>query len=384
MVLDTATLRVAFAIVAVVLVVLFLGGFLRTRSSYSGWWCIALMNFLTGSLLFLLNGTAHQPWANPLGNTLLVLGSASVWAGARSLLGRRLGIPLLIVAPAVTAAASVLDQRPDTWSGGLVFLAMMSLMIAMASRDMWRPGQEPVIERRTLAIAAALFAAYYAARCLVFALQGPHSQLFETYFGSAVTTIATLVLMVIVSHSMTALSNVQLITTLHHLASRDALTGLLNKGAFLELATTELGRLSQTGSPAVLIMADLDDFKAVNDNHGHLAGDQILRDFAAACSNALRKEDLIGRFGGEEFILLLPGASESKALEAISRINNGMLRSQKNTAPQPTASYGIAPIPNAAPQNLNELIQAADAALYEAKFRGRNQAVAASTIKPQQ
>lgn len=221
MVLDTGTLRVAFAIVAVVLLVLFLGSFLRTRSPYSGWWCVALLNFLTGAVLFLLNGTVHQPWANPSGNTLLVLGAASVWAGARSLLGQRLEVSLLIAAPAATAAASVLDRRSDTWSGGLVFLAMMSLMIAMTARDLWKVDHEGAMERRMLAIAAASVAGYYAARCVVFALQGPQSQLFKDYFGSAITTIVTLVLLVIVSHSMTALSNAQLIATLHRIASRD-------------------------------------------------------------------------------------------------------------------------------------------------------------------
>lgn len=378
--LDTGTLRVAFAIVALVLLALFLSNYFRTRSPYSGWWSFALASFLTGSTLFLFNGTIHQPWANPLGNTILVLGTASVWAGARTLAGRRLGMPFLLAAPAVTAAASVLDKRSDTWSGGLVLLAMMSLMIALASRDMWKAGPEAGTEHRTLAIAATSFAVYYAARCIVFGVQGPQSQLFETWFGSATTTIATLVLLIIVSHSMTALSNAQLINALRRTASRDALTGLHNRRSFLELATAKLNKLSLSGSPAALIMADLDEFKAINDSHGHLAGDQVLRDFAAACSTALREEDLIGRYGGEEFILLLPGASTTAAMEAISRINSHLARSHSNTALRPTVSYGIIAIPKTpGTRTLNDLIEVADAALYDAKSRGRNQAVSAST-----
>lgn len=131
-------------------------------------------------------------------------------------------------------------------------------------------------------------------------------------------------------------------------------------------------------------MADLDNFKAINDNYGHPAGGQILRDFAAACSIALRKEDLIGRFGGEEFILFLPGASETTAMEAISRINSVLASTQNRACPHPTVSYGITAISQAPHlQNLNNLIEAADAALYQAKTRGRNQAVTAPTPDPQ-
>lgn len=381
--LDTGTLRVAFALVTVVLLILFLVSFLRTRSAYSRWWCIALLNFLTGTTLFLLNGTVHQPWANPLGNTLLVLGAAAVWAGSRSLLGERLEVSILMAAPAATAAASVLDRRSDTWSGGLVFLAMMSLMIAMAARDLWKVQNEGAAEGKILATAAASVAAFYAARCTVFGLHGPQSQLFKDYFGSAITTIITLVLLVIVSHTMTALSNAQLIAKLHRIASRDPLTGLLNRRSFLELTSTELDKLTLTNSPAALIMADLDNFKTINDTYGHPAGDQILRDFAAACSIALRKEDLIGRFGGEEFILFLPGASETTAMEATARINSVLACTQNRAAPIPTVSYGITAIPQDPQlQNLQDLIEAADAALYQAKIRGRNRTVIAPTPGP--
>ena len=370
-------MRVVFAVVALVLVFLFWDNFRRTRSSYSGWWSLALLNYMVGSALFLLNGTVHQSWANLLGNALLVLGSASVWAGAGSLSGRRLRLPLLLAAPAATAIASLMDQRSDTWSGGAVFLAMMSLMIGMAAREMWRPEQEPARESRTLATAATLLSSYYGARCFVFVLYGPGTEVFQRYFGSAMTTVATLVLMVVVSHSMTMLSNFQLISRLEHIASRDALTGLLNRRAFTDRAVVKLAQLRLTGSPAALIMADLDDFKAINDTQGHSAGDRVLSDFAGVCTKTLRKDDLIGRYGGEEFILFLPGASAASAKETIGRINSALTRFHQG-AHYPTVSYGVAAAPYGAdPRNLNELIQAADAALYQAKSRGRNQAVIA-------
>jgi hypothetical protein len=138
MVLDATTLRIAFGLMALVLVVLFYFSAYRvTRSPYSGWWCVALLFFLTGSACFLLNGTGHQIWANPLGNVLLVLGAVAVWTGARS---PRTLPPLKWASmglPAVTLIAAVPDNpATNTWAGGPVFLATMSISIGLASLEL--------------------------------------------------------------------------------------------------------------------------------------------------------------------------------------------------------------------------------------------------------
>jgi hypothetical protein len=140
MVLDTATLRIAFGLMALVLVLLFyFSAYRTTRSPYSGWWCLALLFFLAGSACFLLDGTPHQVWANPLGNALLVQGGVAVWAGARSLRTVPLNKWAFTAIPLVTLAASALDNpATNTWSGGPVFLAAMSLTIGLASRELWR------------------------------------------------------------------------------------------------------------------------------------------------------------------------------------------------------------------------------------------------------
>lgn len=134
--------------------------------------------------------------------------------------------------------------------------------------------------------------------------EGPRSPVFLAYFGSAVTTLGNMALIVVVSFSMAALSNEQLTRDLSTRATRDGLTGLLNRAEFLRLATAELRRRSRTGTPVSLILADLDHFKTVNDRYGHTAGDSALQSFAAACMDSVRSTDLVGRYGGEEFILL--------------------------------------------------------------------------------
>ncbi|MCX2749291.1 GGDEF domain-containing protein [Arthrobacter sp. MI7-26] len=377
--LDITTLRVALGVVALTLLLLFYASFRRTRSSYNGWWCIALLFFFSGNLAFLLNGTPHQVWANPSGNVLLVGGAFSVWTGARSL--RKLTPPSWQFAAAcgVTALASALEGPGyNTWSGGLVYLGFMTLGIALASRDLWLLDSSYSHVHKSMALAAAFMAAYYFCRLSVYLVEGPTGPSFRLYFGPAMASLVTLILLVAVSFSMTALSNDQLINRLSERAARDNLTGLLNRGTFLELATKELKRLHATSSVASLILADMDHFKSINDEHGHPAGDAALQAFAAACTESVRSTDLVGRYGGEEFILLLPGANQERAESIAADISRALAETKSLPGIQiPTASYGV----TASSLNgvdLSAMIAAADAALYQAKSLGRNRVVGAA------
>jgi diguanylate cyclase (GGDEF)-like protein len=376
MVLDTVTLRIAFGLLALVLVVLFYFSSYRvTRSPYSGWWCVALVFFLAGSACFLLDGTAHQVWANPLGNVLLVQGGVSVWGGARSL--RTVPPPRWAFAgfPLVTLIASVLDNpATNTWSGGPVFLAAMSVSIGLAAVELWRlePGYSRV--RVPLAVSAGGLAIFYFFRWAVFLHEGQNGPLFVTVFGSAVTTLVTMILLVVVSFSMAALSSEQQTRALRVVACRDDLTGLLNRKAFLDLAAEQLVDHATAGGSGALILADLDHFKSVNDTHGHAGGDVVLRRFAEACTATVRSTDLVGRYGGEEFIMLLPGASPERA-ELITKEASRRLAAfaTVDRMKMPTVSYGIS-MYHADTSEADDLIAAADAALYVAKSLGRNRA----------
>ena len=374
MALDTVTLRMAFGVMALVLVVLFYFSAYRvTRSPYSGWWCVALMFFLTGSACFLLDGTSHQVWANPLGNVLLVHGGVSVWAGARSLRTTPppkwafTGIPVAVL------VASVLDSpATNTWSGGPVFLAAMSVCIGLAARELWRlePGYSRV--RIPMAVSAGGLSVFYFFRWVAFLLEGQNGPTFTTAFGSAVTTLVTMVLLVVVSFSMAALSSEQQTRALRVVASRDDLTGLLNRKAFLDLAAELLSDHAITKGAGALILADLDHFKAVNDTYGHAAGDVALQRFAEACSETVRSTDLVGRYGGEEFVLLMPGASAERAELVAQEISRRLAAAPAMDGMRmPTVSYGIS-MYDADTSRVDDVIASADAALYMAKSRGRN------------
>ncbi|WP_258804368.1 GGDEF domain-containing protein [Pseudarthrobacter sp. NS4] len=374
MALDTVTLRIAFGLMALVLVFLFYFSAYRvTRSPYSGWWCLALIFFLTGAACFLLDGTVHQVWANPAGNVLLVHGGVAVWAGARSL--RTVHPPKWAFTgiPLVTLIASVLDNpATNTWSGGPVFLAAMGITIGLAARELWRlePGYSRV--RIPMAVSAGGLAVFYLFRWLAFVLEGQDGPTFTTVFGSAVTTLVTMVLLVVVSFSMAALSSEQQTRALRVVASRDDLTGLLNRKAFLDLAAEQLADHDVAKGSGALILADLDHFKAVNDTHGHAAGDVALQSFAGACTATVRSTDLVGRYGGEEFVLLVPGSSPERAEDIAEEISRRLASAPPlNGMEMPTVSYGIS-MYDSRTRNVEELIASADAALYVAKSLGRN------------
>ena len=160
----------------------------------------------------------------------------------------------------------------------------------------------------------------------------------------------------------------------------DTKTGLLNVSTWESEAEREITRAVRTRSPLALAMIDIDHFKAVNDTYGHLAGDKALRAITGALSEQLRSYDLAGRFGGEEFAILLPQTREDQALRIAERLRThvaGMtIGVGEDAATGPcitlTVSVGVAALDRIGPE-LTDLLAAADAALYLAKQAGRNQ-----------
>lgn len=166
----------------------------------------------------------------------------------------------------------------------------------------------------------------------------------------------------------------ELLRRLDRAVSHDSLTEVLARGAFLAQGQRLLERLHPQ-EPAAVLMLDLDNFKLVNDRHGHAAGDALLRAFAQTVSRTLRPQDLLGRVGGEEFAVLLPGVRASAAQQIATRICTAV-RAQRLELPQyaqlkVTVSIGVALTDNA-PQTLAEMLQRADVALYQAKAAGRD------------
>jgi diguanylate cyclase (GGDEF)-like protein len=167
------------------------------------------------------------------------------------------------------------------------------------------------------------------------------------------------------------------------LAERDALTGLPNRRALAEVLPRRLDEARAQGRPVAVLFVDLDRFKAVNDRHGHAVGDAVLVEAARRLSEHLRGGELAARHGGEEFVLLLPGADLAQATAAAERLREEIANTPFTTAVGPlavTASFGVASaVPGTGRRALGpaELLARADAAMYRAKQAGRNRVEAA-------
>jgi len=164
---------------------------------------------------------------------------------------------------------------------------------------------------------------------------------------------------------------------LEQLAQTDPLTQLLNRRALAENITAEMERALRYDSSLALLMIDLDHFKLVNDTHGHLIGDDVLRDLASLLGELVRENDLVARYGGEEFVILLPETDDAGADGFAERVRAAV--KEKPFAARPgagaialTASIGVATFPAARIESVEDLFARADAALYRAKADGRD------------
>jgi len=157
-------------------------------------------------------------------------------------------------------------------------------------------------------------------------------------------------------------------------AARDPLTGIWNRNAIFDVFRRERSRAEREGNAIAIVMLDIDHFKNLNDNYGHMAGDAVLREFTRRISTSLRPYDAVGRYGGEEFLVILPGCDLAAGARHAERLR-GLLSEEpfdtsegRHTA---TCSLGVASTSSSSPGDTDSLIRAADAALYRAKRNGR-------------
>ena len=158
-------------------------------------------------------------------------------------------------------------------------------------------------------------------------------------------------------------------------ATRDSLTHTWNRNSILEILGRELARGARENSPLGVAIMDLDRFKSVNDHHGHLAGDAVLREAARRLQSGMRQYDAIGRYGGEEFLILLPGCDATNSVNQVERLRKQLAQTEMSfneTALAVTASFGVTAVPCAHVDSPETVISRADEALYVAKKMGRN------------
>ncbi|MCK4787210.1 MAG: diguanylate cyclase, partial [Desulfobacteraceae bacterium] len=161
------------------------------------------------------------------------------------------------------------------------------------------------------------------------------------------------------------------------LASTDSLTEVLNRRAFMERMEQEINRSFRENSPLSLILADIDHFKSVNDRHGHQVGDLVLQRFVSKLTESSRPYDFVGRYGGEEFVICLPGATDTESRTVAERMLKSVeemkiMLPESSQSVRITASFGVVTLRLELEDSVDSLIGRADDAMYMAKREGRN------------
>jgi diguanylate cyclase (GGDEF)-like protein len=278
-------------------------------------------------------------------------------------------------AASATFAAGRMLQTANGWSTGgttpiviavatLVFLVVNNLLVAIAASLHGRPSH--------IMISSADFALEIATLCL------------GALAALALANVPYLAALIL--PPLLVLHRAVLVKQLEELAITDQKTGLLNATAWHETAKTELSRAARQGSCFGVLMVDLDYFKRVNDTYGHLAGDEVLKAIARLLKDEIRDYDSAGRFGGEEFAVLIPDSSASDIVATAERLRHRVTELEvlahtdtgETLISNLSASIGVAIYPNSG-TTLEQLMLTADSAVYTAKSNGRNQVVTLST-----
>jgi diguanylate cyclase (GGDEF)-like protein len=319
-------------------------------------------------------------------NTLLLLAYVSLHVSVLEITGSnslipRLGLILLGVQLALYPVFQWVHQAEPLAMVTLgVVLAIQALQTAAYLKKHLKEGLVACISLNISLLVG--FAAFNVVRSMILLATGLPSDPQAPYPLELASGIVFLVAALGLGFSVFWMTGMQLRLDLERLASTDPLTGLHNRRAFLDYCQRELTRTSRGTEPVSLVLIDLDHFKEVNDRHGHDAGDAALCAVASHLRGAVRENDVLARWGGEEFIVLLPGTSSEQAvqvaqrlrlcIESISLLHNGRVDAWSSI--RLAISAGVVTAPGAI-ENIESLLRTCDEALYCAKASGRNTVV---------
>ena len=362
----------------------------RRREIALAFWSVASLCAAGGSLLYVLRGTIPDLLSIATGNMLMLLSGTVRWAGLRRFEGlhtpawQYLSAPLILFGVAAFTEPLGLTAAHRT----VIILLAAVLFNGLILRDSLRAyGAEPMVTRKMLIASIGLIIVLDVVQLAVVWLQQPRADLSFTAWQGWYPMV---MLVFFSTYALVNLSSFVMLFERHEsrllrAASIDALTGLLNRAGFTQLADRQRQRSVRDGKPLSVLVMDLDWFKSINDRYGHDAGDAVLNAFAQTARAALRPTDLLSRPGGEEFWALLPETDLADARLIAQRVCDQFRGSSLRFSGAEiscTVSLGAAEVllPD---ESLQAALGRADQALYEAKHAGRNRvAVAALPTMP--
>ncbi len=349
----------------------------RKRKDGLSFWAAALFCHALAYVLFAMRGTIHDLASIVAANALMATALALFAEGLYQFHERPpprwlIWIPVTVIFVLFVLLQDNLQLR--LIAGGTIFAAQCILpLVLMFDRRRETAGRGQYFLFGGLAFISALFTTR-----AVLALTGPAMPLsfFATNQTQSFLFLAAIICLILVAIGMVLMTKERSDERYRTLALHDELTGLDNRRAILRSLEQQAALARRSGQPLTLLMMDIDHFKHVNDSFGHIEGDEVLRMVANSITTRLRTQDLVGRFGGEEFLALLPATTAQGGYEVAESLRKGIADSRIH-APDGriigvTISIGVHQVGESSWEALADLINAADQALYRAKDNGRN------------
>lgn len=336
-----------------------------------GLWATALVLVFASALLFAGRDVIPDLLSVVLANFMLLSGIAFFYAGAQCFLGRQPSYTLLLGVSLATVplVAWYTLMDPNFNARTLVVSSVWAGMNFSLAWLVWHQGRAAFATRFVAGILL-LHAGILVVRFLSAWLPLPGENLLKASSVQTLYIAANAMMSLAVGIGFILMASDRLREELEHVASHDSLTNALMRRTLIAASEPELERCRRHGRSMGLLMLDIDHFKAINDTHGHQMGDRVLVDFVKRITPLLRRPDLLGRFGGEEFVVLLPETSQEEAVAVAERLRDA-IASPLEGVPPVTVSIGVtANRPDDA--RIDVLLARVDRALYKAKAAGRN------------
>ncbi|GFZ92983.1 hypothetical protein GCM10011497_23730 [Elstera cyanobacteriorum] len=381
MILDSYTLIINSAVISFVMMIAMMMVWSVSREHRSALLWAAALGLNCGGLIVYTLSPLLPPWGPPFGNFFFAIAGYLLWAGLRDFRKASFLRSPVILLPVYYILGILYFLFIQTDLTARIFIASTFQI----SAGMLYAREALLIRRRGLAGAVASIAAaisighalYYAFRLIsalgfepVPTLLGPHTWQTYTFLESGIYVLATGV-------ALMAMTVDNLYLQLRLTALSDRTTGLLSRNAVLERLTEEMAAAHSAHRPLHLMMIDLDHLDRVNETYGHKAGDAMLAAFGSLMRNEFRLEKNSGRYGGDEFALVLPGMTAAEATNLahqIRRATEALILPLENGRVSLTVSIGLTGLQHQ-DQQFDTLIARADTALYRAKQTGRNRVV---------
>ena len=377
--LDVRTIYLVLAVLSITQALLmFYVRQVHYNSAYVAEWARGNGLIALGLCLVVLSEIISPPLLTILSYMLIIWGSMHIAFGVALVSGKRPQWSLLRVLCIVFCLAYALAYSVDLHGlGGIVLFTIASSVFFGYSIYCCFSAQRDEL-RGSLRLVAILSAAYIVSLCIhligSFLADANHTSSSMWHSGALIVNIVlgfaqTIMLIVITSH--------RLQMDLQQQATHDPLTNVFNRRALITLAERDIARSNRRGTLISVLMIDADHFKKINDAYGHAAGDAVLIAIAQKIQGGLRAEDILARFGGEEFLVMLPDTSLKHACDVADRIRIAISNIALPVLPEGhrfTVSIGVAER-RGVQQSFDELVEMADQALYQAKKNGRNKVI---------